>query len=187
MEHHTLIIGGTGMLKEASRVLASKSHMLTSVARTTQSLQSLDAELHGFTGVHHMLALDWSDPTEFLSSVARHVAVVGIPSLVVAWLHDDGLAAEVATCVSSKDGACRFFQIRSCTVADPASKVYYDKSIVAPIAGVTPHQIILGFDSDGDGSRWLSDSEISTGVLSAIERQDRTTVVGTVSPWEMRP
>ena len=175
------------MLKRASVALAGQTRILTSVARTPQSLQALDDALQGVAGVHHMLSVDWSDPTEFLSSLTRHVAVVGWPSLVVAWLHDEQLAAEVAARVSSHDSGCRFFQIRSCAVADPTNKIYYDKSTLAPKAGLAPHQIILGFHIDGGGSRWLCDAEISAGVLAAIERQDRTTVVGTVSPWEGRP
>lgn len=187
MERHTLIIGGTGMLKGASVALAGKTRILTSVARTPQSLQALDEVLPGFAGIHHMLPLDWSNPTEFLSSLARHVAGVGQPSLVVAWLHDDRFATEVAACVSSSESACRFFQIRSCAVADPANKVHYDKSMLTPREGLVPHQIILGFHVNGGGSRWLCDAEISSGVLAAIELRDRTTVVGAVSPWENRP
>jgi hypothetical protein len=42
---HTLVIGGTGMLRQASIQLAGRSQRLTSVARTRRSLAALDAAL----------------------------------------------------------------------------------------------------------------------------------------------
>lgn len=37
------------------------------------------------------------------------------------------------------------------------------------------------------GSRWLTNAEISSGVLAAVDRPARVTVLGTVEPWQLRP
>ncbi len=85
MYQHTLIIGGTGMLCTTSVDLASRSRMITSVARTGRSLSALNSSLLASSGTHHMLALDWNEPDEFLRAVQAHLARTELPDLVVAW------------------------------------------------------------------------------------------------------
>jgi hypothetical protein len=51
---------------------------------------------------------------------------------------------------------------------------------IAALGGPAYHQIILGFRAENGRRRWLSDAEISEGVLDAMERGDDVTVVGEV-------
>lgn len=184
---HTLIIGGTGMLKHASIALASASQMLTSVARTLQSLQCLDAALGSSAGVHHMLKLDWSEPEVFLSSLSSHIERVCRPSLVVAWVHDEGLMGAITACFDSASHPCKIFQVRSCAAADPTREPSSGQFADSSIGRMVRNEIILGFEVGNDGSRWLTNTEISSGVLQAIANNEKTAVVGVVSPWESRP
>ena len=185
MEQHTLIIGGTGMLKEASIALATQCKLLTSVARTVASVRQLDCELQLRTERHHMLQLDWSDENNFLDALEGHCSSVGYPSLVVAWLHQDELGPRIAARVGAVRDSCCFFHIRSSAAADPTlctqrlAKAWSD-------VPVQHYEIILGFQLTESGSRWLNNSEISSGVLNAIERGERETIVGVVSPWAHR-
>ncbi|WP_244527775.1 hypothetical protein [Virgibacillus chiguensis] len=55
----------------------------------------------------------------------------------------------------------------------PASCVYY--------------QIRLGFVIEEDQSRWLTNKEISDGVIKAIKNKNRITTIGQLEPWEKRP
>lgn len=48
-------------------------------------------------------------------------------------------------------------------------------------------EIILGFVLEGDRSRWLTDAEISAGVLAAVDADQPRYIVGTVRPWHLRP
>ncbi len=88
---HTLIVGGTGMLRSVSVEFATRSKRLTSIARTWRSLLSLDAVLVGSGCIHHMLALDWNVPDHFLAEIERHIASTEPPELIVAWMHSDHL------------------------------------------------------------------------------------------------
>ena len=185
MEQHTLIIGGTGMLRGVSIALAKRSKLLTSVARTAASLQQLDRELQRGTGSHYTLQCDWSDG-DFLDVLEAHCSAVGYPSLAIAWLHDDNLAPRIATRIGQLAASCRFFQVRSSAAADPT----LDTARLAKAWADVPVQhfeIILGFQVTESGSRWLDNSEVSSGVLTAIERGERKAVVGVVSPWADRP
>lgn len=50
------------------------------------------------------------------------------------------------------------------------------------------HAVILGFVLlPGGQSRWLTNSEISQGVLDAIAAEAKRHIVGTVEPWSRRP
>lgn len=185
MEQHTLIVGGTGMLKEASVALAMRSRLMTSVAHTAKSLQQLDHRLERGDASHYTLQLDWSHGN-FLDKLEAHCSVVGYPSLVVAWLHDDNLAPRIATRIGAGAETCRFFHVRSSAAADPT----LGSERLAEAWGDVPvqhYEIILGFQVTESSSRWLDNSEISSGVLAAIERGERKSAVGVVTPWANRP
>jgi hypothetical protein len=187
MNSHTLIIGGTGMLKEASIALASTTNILSSVARTKRSLSALDAALGERKGVHHHLQLDWSNPREFTRSLSAHIQRVGPPSLVVAWLHDDDLGIEVAKCCSSPTVQCKFFQVRGSAAAAPHENATSFAQAFEAIPGIHFHQVILGFKRTQTGSRWLTNAEISAGVLQAVTDALPLSIVGVVEPWDEAP
>ncbi|MGA9332669.1 MAG: hypothetical protein WBV39_00130 [Rudaea sp.] len=184
---HMVIIGGTGMLAAVSRALADRCKVLTSVARTEESLRKLDKAIANANCEHCLLALDWSDPDGFVDALAEHVHRIGPPALVLAWLHDDELGPGLAKSLAPTDIPCDFFQVRGSASANPAQRAasfLLDRDIPGTI---NYHQIILGFHLCGDGSRWLHDSEISAGVLRAIDNPRSVTIVGSVAPWSSRP
>jgi hypothetical protein len=187
MHSHILIIGGTGMLKEASIALASTTTTLSSVARTKRSLSALDAALGDIKVTRHQLQLDWSNPSDFTHSLSAHIQRVGAPSLVVAWLHDDDLGIEVARCCSSAATQCDFFQVRGSAAASPNASASSFSQAFEAIPGINFHQIILGFKRTPTGSRWLSNAEISAGVLQAVKEAASLSIVGVVEPWDAAP
>lgn len=186
MYSHVLTIGCTGMLREAAVALAGRCRVMTSVARTQASLRAIDAAIHGADCAHHTLSADWSHPEAFVDAVATHVREAGAPDLVLAWLHDDALGPQLAQALAPTDMACAFFQVRGSAAADPsedAGRLLASHNIPATVGY---HQVILGFHLDEDGSRWLRDSEICTGVLAAIDHPQSVTIVGTTTPWSDR-
>lgn len=187
MHSHILIIGGTGMLKEASIALASTTTTLSSVARTKRSLSALDSALGDLKVTRHQLQLDWSNPREFTSSLSTHVQRVGVPSLVVAWLHDDDLGIEVARCCSSAATRCDFFQVRGSSAAAPHAGASSFAQAFEALPGINFHQVILGFKRTPTGSRWLTNAEISAGVLQAVKEAAPLSIVGVVEPWDAAP
>jgi len=175
------------MLAEVSLSLAAHSEILTIVAPTDRSLSWLRQQMPTTSRKMHSLRLDWAQREEFLSEIKRHIADVGEPSLVVAWLHDDNLGPELAGVLGSSNTRCLFFHVRGSEVASPmhnARTLFVGRQIPP---NVQYNQIILGFKMSGGRSRWLSDSEISRGVLEAIEANVSTFVVGSTEPWSSRP
>lgn len=180
MYSHTLVIGGTGMLRAASMILAHRSKILTSVARTRRSLNTLGRDL-SVDGMEHLtLQLDWRAPEHFLEGIEHHIGQTGCPDLVVAWIHDDALTLRVATRLAEACPMRRFYHVIGSATENPLKIA---DSIRTSTAIDTPgnyHQVVLGRHLEGGRGRWLTHQEISQGVLEAIERQDTRYVVGTL-------
>ncbi len=157
---------------------------MTSIARTARSLQALHSALPESERTHHMLALDWSEPEEFLHAVQAHLARTGAPDLVVAWMHDDELAIRVASLVATQP-VSRFFHVVGSASSDPSLNAATLRQ-QPPRSTDTYHQVILGYVRAGGGARWLTNQEISAGVLDAIARAEPVYVVGTIQPWPSR-
>jgi hypothetical protein len=47
--------------------------------------------------------------------------------------------------------------------------------------------VVLGFVAGETGSRWLTNDEISTGVLKAVDEDAPLSIVGETRPWSARP
>jgi NAD(P)-dependent dehydrogenase (short-subunit alcohol dehydrogenase family) len=135
MFSHALIVGGTGMLRAASLHLAAQSHRLTSVARTHRSLASMDKSLPERHGSHHMLPLDWSNPDAFVRGIEQHIDSTEPPDMLLAWIHDEGLAIDLA----SRFGNCplRFFHVIGSASSNPAHIAAKAVSRPEPSSGVT--------------------------------------------------
>ena len=168
------------MLQAASVKLASRSRTMTSVARTERSLAAVNALLSAASAVHHMLALDWSRPEEFLHSLRQHLVRTKRPDLVIAWIHDDELAIRVAGLVATQP-ACRFFHVVGSARSDPSLIAATLRQRLPP-SNFTYHQVILGYIRAGRDTRWLTNDEISAGLLDAIARAEPEYVVGTIQP-----
>ena len=178
MYRHALLLGCTGMLRAASLAIANNASLVTSVARTKRSLAAIDAELHRFDGEHVMLALDWSHPDEYLGTITEHLRRVGLPDLVVAWIHDDRLALRLVTELETTGSECDFFHMVGSARDDPVRVAAQVRKDAGHLRSVRYRQVILGARREAAGRRWLTDAEISDGVLEAVARRAPTFVVG---------
>ena len=110
----------------------------------------------------------------------------GPVDLAVAWFHTLKIPAP-RRLAERIDG--RLFQVLGSATGDPA---HPDRlSTAATVAVGLPkcrlRQVVLGFRVEGGRSRWLSNAEISGGVLEAIRADLAFSIVGKVQPWSARP
>ncbi|MCP1726589.1 hypothetical protein J2T60_000554 [Natronospira proteinivora] len=181
---HTLSIGGTGMLRFASLKLASCSARFTSVARTRSSLSRLDDALGNCSTRHHQLQLNWSHSDDFLAQIEKHASNTELPDLVVAWIHDDQLTLRLAQNLAEMGMVSYFFHIIGSATVNPEKIAGTLLDAFDPPPNLAYHQVILGAQDTGYRSRWLTDQEISEGVLEAIRRMDAQFVVGTLDRYK---
>lgn len=171
---HALVIGGTGMLQQATLHLAQRFDHVSLIARRPERVGPHDRI--------HPVALDYRNTQALTEAVRRAIAAHGPISLVVSWIHSTAPDALPAI-LRELSEPFRLVHVRGSAAADP--------SRLPPAPGVPDHcryqQVILGFVIEGSRSRWLTNQEISQGVIAAIGSGSEVHIVGTVRPLEMRP
>jgi len=181
---HALVIGGTGMLLRATVAIAEHSRKHTGVARTPASLEALASRLSDRQNdlQQRYAALDWNQPERFVLELDRLVKEDGYPTLVLAWLHDMNLVPHVAAAVSIPEPHCDFFQIIGSSGGSSHGHASALREQVEAVSDIRYFQVILGFKREAGASRWLTNDEISNGVLEAIAKREACHIVGMVSP-----
>jgi len=186
---HTLLVGATGMLREAAVELARHSTHVTSIARTDASLARLDGDLRDAGCVHHAVPVDHRDPDRFAAAVSGAIGACGPIDLAVGWFHSTGREAAHALgeILTAQQTDARYFRALGSAAGDPTASLEEESRTLRALGGFRYRTVVLGFVVEGAGSRWLTDAEISAGVLRAVETDAAHSVVGTVEPWSRRP
>ena len=83
----------------------------------------------------------------------------------------------------------RMFQVLGSATADPGHphRLASAAAVAEGLVDCRLRQVVLGFQVIGDGSRWLTNDEISAGVLEAVRSDRPLSVIGQVEPWSARP
>ena len=168
------------MLRRATVAIAERSRKFTAVARTEASLDALASLVSG-RDTDRYKTLDWNQPERFVTDLRRLVDEVGPPTLVLAWLHDMNLGPRLAVAVSRPESPCDFFQVIGSSGGSPRGGAAALRSQVKALRCVSYFQVVLGFQREASASRWLTNDEISDGVLEAVQRREACHVVGTVT------
>ncbi|GLR14679.1 short-chain dehydrogenase [Chitinimonas prasina] len=180
MFNHVMVIGGTGMLAEATAYLCLHASAVTSFSRAP-------ATLHGQSDRLIPIRADYSCVYEFNRTVSEVIDQYGPPSLVLAWFHDDEPALRFAKQLATLDSPFAFFHVLGSASANPGMSIEEQRRPFEGLAGITYHQVVLGFQYQDAKSRWLTHREIATGVIEAIQVRQPLRIVGHVTPWADRP
>lgn len=176
---HALVIGGTGMLAQATLELSRNGYRVSVIGRSEQKMQQLlDQNRNQLMPVF----VDYSNTKAFAAELIK-IQQQGPIQLIIAWIHASG--SNVIPCLSEILPAsvpCKLVH-----VTGSSSKLYRFQVNVDFPDQISYHQVQLGFKFENGVSRWLTDEEISTGVINAVQDNKSYQVIGTLSPWEQRP
>lgn len=173
MPGHVLVVGGTGMLAGLVEALAGDGGRLSLLSRhASQHPAGFDCDYHDAEGFGRALA----------AASARN----GPVDLAVAWFHTLKIAAPRMLAEQVRG---RMFQVLGSGTADPAHphRLAAAAAVADGLADCQLRQVVLGFRVIDERSRWLTNDEISAGVLDAILTDRPTSVIGQVEPWSARP
>jgi hypothetical protein len=179
---HALVIGGTGMLAGATHALAEDGDVSV-LSRHAAAFCRGHAQLHAEP-------CDWSSASQLLPHVEAAIAARGAVSIALVWMHQraDTLPLEVGR-VLARRGPVRFFHVMGSAVSDPSRPdrlLAYERAFGA-VPNLAWRPVMLGFQIENGGSRWLTNEEISGGAIAAIRSDARKSLIGQVEPWEARP
>ncbi|HCT43804.1 MAG: short-chain dehydrogenase [Phycisphaerae bacterium] len=167
-----LCIGATGMLAGCVRGLIARGDRVTALARSQSSLSALSESVPAADRDRlRTHPCDYRD-LEALAHALRSIPVH--PSAAICWVHTP--AEPVLELVRALFPDIDLLRVVGSSTEVPRGDGARFDRIVR-----------LGFVIEGDRSRWLSNEEISNGVVSALLSGQPSTTVGTVTPWDAHP
>ncbi len=174
------------MLAEVTLTLARRGHPTTVIARGQDRLEALAEQGDGRI---HPLPLDYTDHEALLSGLDDAVARRGPLIMIVAWIHSSAPDAPLAIAerATASSPSLRYVHVLGSAADDPSTPDPKRRASFEALEGLRYHEVILGFMIEDGDSRWLSDEEIATGVLAAIDDPSPRQIVGVTRPWSARP
>ncbi|HET6871355.1 MAG TPA: short-chain dehydrogenase [Sporolactobacillaceae bacterium] len=179
---HALVVGGTGMLKDVCLSLNQQRYITTVIARDPNRMNTLVSE-STYSDLIKRLLVDWNDQDKLLKALKQTMDENGPFDLVVYWSAGDALP-KILDLIGGwkKEKQWDLYHVKGSMASRPETR-----NIPVVPSHCRYHEIILGFQLQADGARWLTHEEISTGVIDAIEKQRDQKIIGTVEPWNRRP
>jgi NAD(P)-dependent dehydrogenase (short-subunit alcohol dehydrogenase family) len=173
---HALIVGGSGMLAGLCRTLCSSADTVSVLARNEKRIRAVADDVES-------IACDYNNGT----ALAETLSSLDAPDLLVAWIH--GRAPQARRALAEHVAAeGRFVQVLGSAHADPSHpERLAEMAHAAEGLPIDYQAVVLGFMLENGRSRWLTNEEISSGVLAAVESGAAHSVVGTVEPWSAKP
>lgn len=175
------------MLRSVSLALVQQGYEVSVIARNKDRLAELQKE--AIEGQIHPLALDYRNTSLLTASIEEAINLFGPIELAVIWIHSTAPDAPltIARLCGTPENPCQYFDILGSTSVNPSRAELSQRKQFAALPNIQYHEIILGFMRERWGSRWLTDQEISQGVLQAIAQGRPRFIVGMVEPWSARP
>jgi len=172
---HALIIGGSGMLKETSIWVAINYDYVTVIGRSKKKMDSLINQCNNINPLY----LDYHNTSNLKLEIEEQIRKLGNVDLIVAWLHSTAPTAlpTIINLVTKHPNNWRLVHILG-----SSSNLETIKKTLSVPENCTYSQVQLGFVRDNNTSRWLTNTEISSGVIRAISQKEVNYIVGTIEP-----
>lgn len=185
---HVLVVGGTGMLKDVSLYFATHGMKVSVVARDQKKFEELIMSKDSY-GFINPVRVDYTDYEQLKRKLTNAVNIYGPIETAVCWIHStvpDAIYI-IAELLNETNIPVKFYHILGSESAKPAI-VKEDFSLTLHrFKNLSYKKIILGFVTEDENSRWLTNTEIGNGVIDALKMDKEEFVVGKVEPWENHP
>lgn len=191
---HSLVIDATRLLTRVAIGLARQGHTVTVVARDSDDLVSLGEHIGAtrgrFNAVHH----DYRDTMLMIEKLDAAAAVHGPYDHALSNINDlsaPQATGQIAQFLDTAHHICHFWDILGCDAADPGlsddQRSFRARRFAERLNHVIYHEVILGWKLTDERATWLSQEDIASGILGAMDSGSPSTIIGTITPWETRP
>jgi len=170
---HAIVIGGTGMLSAVSCWLVDECFQVSVVGRNLVRMNQLIRKVKKTDSITPIL-VDYHHEDTLREKLKLTIAENGEPALVVAWIHSTAKEAlDIVIQESASQNPWKLFHVLgSRTNASVVKDTYrLDENCLY-------RQVQLGFVLEAETSRWLTNKEISDGVIEAIKEDNSYKLVG---------
>lgn len=179
---HALVIGGTGMLSDVSAYLLNRYKYVSVIARCESSFTSLLENAKSNHGILNPLVTDYSDSKNSLDLIKKSIEEFGNINLCISWIHGyaDNFGVEVAKLIAD-DTKPVIMNVLGSSGMNLNEITESRLKVFSGILGIEYRSVVLGkIHTSTNNWRWLTDFEISQGVIDAIESSNKITIVGKI-------
>lgn len=174
--NHALVIGGTGMLAGVSIFLTEDGYSVSVIGRTAVKFDRLKDVCPSNT--IFPLQVDYYSE-ELYTEIENAIAKRGPFDLIVSWTPN----YQALQRICEKNDQAKSFRL----IHVKGSRRYFeDEGIVIP-ANCSYEKVFLGFVMKGEASRWLTNDEISNGIIQQITSKGEERIIGQLIPYSARP
>jgi hypothetical protein len=170
-----LIIGGTGMLAGAALHLAGAGHRVSVIGRSKEKFDLLQAQTE--YPIYPLLA-DYREEGLY-DLVQQSITERGLFDEIISWCPESHVLERIAG-LNAKAEACTVLQVKG------SRRYFSDEAVVLP-GNCRISEVFLGYIIEGDESRWLTHEEISLGVIAALVKEKKRSIIGQIEPYGKRP
>ncbi len=176
------------MLKGVSLYYASHGCNVSVIARNQTCLNDL-IETKCEPGFINPVRVDYKDYFNLKDKIISSIETYGSIEQCVCWIHSTSPDAPyvIADILNEQNIFSKYFHVLGCEYKDPLAENTDIEKNFEKYKNLLYRKIILGFVNEDPDSRWLTNTEISNGVIDGIIREKSTHIVGTVEPWERKP
>lgn len=176
------------MLKGVPLYFTGHGCTVSVIARNQTSLNNL-IESKDEPGFINPVRVDYKDYFLLKDKISSAIENYGSIEQCVCWIHSTAPDAPyiIADILNEQDVICKYFHVLGCEYKDPYAENLDIERNFEKYKNLIYRKIILGFVNEDDQARWLTNTEISNGVIDGIVREKATHIVGTVEPWERKP
>jgi len=162
-----LIVGGSGMLAEFCREIAGGYAHIGVIGRTKSKMQNVNA-------IPNLVPIytDYNNLEALKRELADFVGTYGKPNLTVAWVHTSAQGAVQLIAQFCED---KFYEVAGSSGAQKSHISHKHEGSIKSL-GLEYHRIVLG----SINNRWLTDPEISQGVLAALSDKSTQHIIGEI-------
>ena len=173
-----LVIGGTGMLRPAVRTLLDRGRDVAVIARRPDRGAPATATDGRFLPVPG----NWSEPSSLADDV---LAATGgrRATTVIAWVHTPHRRAVMEGLEDAIAVEADVIHLWGSASLDPRGTI----EEIDPGKGRRALHVLLGYQRDAPGARWLTSEEVSAAAVSALDEGTSGIVAGQLDPWDGRP
>lgn len=177
---HALVVGGTGMLSDAVLWLAQNGYHVSVIGRNPGKMNRL---LKKHAAIKPIL-VDYRNEEDLKDNIEEAIQQNGAFELIVAWIRSDARQALESIFAQNSSYVQEWKLMHVLSSGRDAEEVRAGLKIPH---GCDYSQVQLGFMIQNESSRWLTNNEISSGVIKAIQLDQPYHVVGVMEPVEKRP
>lgn len=174
-----LVIGGTGMLRPAVHELVDRGRRVVVASRRPEQAARPETGRGRFVPV----VVDWQEPETLVDSIVTATGGRSVTHVVV-WVHSPYRTAVMRELDRVVASDAIVVQVWGSAGEDPRN-VLATELVTLPDRRM--RDVILGYVREARVSRWLTHTEISDGVLHALDRAEALEVVGQIDLWDQRP